>query len=243
MEWTRWSATAALLLMATQGLGGQERMAISAAGGALRRAEMSVDLAGFDATAGVRVHYRLWVPPGVTEVPITLLTPRPVAVVDLVARTPTRIVEVDLPSSGTAQRRGLVRFPGGPPAGALSLIFEYRVERSVRPAGAAIDAVVPVLAVDWPPAEPLPGTFRARLTVPGNVAVYESFPTTLTGPRSFGGRGLWDVELSVLPAYVRVRGRVGEPPLLSLGRVVDGGVLALLLVLGMVGWRRLRETA
>jgi hypothetical protein len=79
------------------------------------------------------------------------------------------------------------------------------------------------------------------LAVPGDVALYESFPTTLAGPRPDGERGLWDLELSVLPAYLTVRGRVGTAPLLSLNRVVDGGVLALLLVLGVVGWRRLRE--
>jgi hypothetical protein len=202
---------------------------------------MSVDLAGMDATARVRVDYRLQVPPGVTQVPITLLVPRPVGVTDIVARTPTRILEVDLPASETAQRQGVLRFPGEPPTGALTLIVEYAVERSVRPAGAAVEALVPVLAVDWPPADPLPGTFTARLAVPNTVTLHESFPTTLAGPHSDGERGLWDLELSVLPAYLTVRGRVGEAPLLSLSRAVDGGVLALLLILGLVGWRRLRE--
>jgi hypothetical protein len=211
------------------------------AGGTLIRAELQVDLSRPGATAHVRIDYRLRVPPGTTRIPITALVSRPGTIADVSAHTPTRALTVELPESSTAQRSGFVHLPGDRPDGVLTLVVEYEVARSITPARADVLYRVPLVAVDWPPADPLPGTFTGRAMVQPDIHVFESFPTTLAGPLGWTGRSVWAVELSVLPAYLTFRGRLYGPPTFTVPRVVDTSILVLLLLLGLLGWSRLRE--
>ena len=72
---------------------------------------------------------------------------------------------------------------------------------------------------------------------------YEAFPTALSGlARSGTDPGPSVLELSVLPAYVSLRAARGGAPFLTVPRAVDAFVVALLLVLGVVGWRKMRES-
>jgi len=210
--------------------------------GTLTHATMEVDLSRPGATAHVRIDYRLEVPAGVAQIPITALVAVPTDVSQVQAHTPTRTLPVALPRSNTAQRVGVVRLPGDRPAGPLSLTIEYEVSRAITFDGTGVLYQVPLVVVDWPPSDARPGTFTARATVQPSTWVHESFPTTLAGPVGPPGTSVWEVELSVLPVYLKFRGRTAfEAPLLTLPRVVDTSVLALLLLLGFIGWQHMKD--
>jgi len=211
-------------------------------GGGVVSAVMDVDLTDPRGSATVEVAYLLVVPAAVSEVPLTVLSPEPVAVADLVVAGAEGPWRVDLPLSETVQRTGVARVPPADSARRLELRIRYTVRAAATLVGRDARYVVPVVAVGWPPPNPLPGTFRASVQLPAEMVAYEAFPTVLAGlGGGAAGPDAVALELSVLPAYVSLRARRGGAPLLTVPRVVDGSLMALLLILGIVGWRKMRE--
>jgi len=230
-------ATLVLAAALASGAAAQDR----AAGGVVS-AVMEVDLTDPRGSAVVEVTYSLAVPAAVSEVPLTVLSPQPVAVEDLVVEGAEGPWRVDLPLSETVQRTGVARVAPADSARQLELRIGYSVRGAAAIVRRDVRYVVPVVAVDWPPPNPLPGTFRASVRLPRDMVAFEAFPTALAG---FGGgaadAGAVALELSVLPAYVSLRARRGGAPVVTIPRVVDGSLIALLLVMGLVGWRKMRE--
>lgn len=192
-------------------------------------------------SAHVHLTYELSVPAGTGSVPLTVLAPEPARIANLQARVQGAPATVSLPPSATAQRGGAVALVPRV-EGAVRLELDYRVDGAV--AGDAADRLVriPILAVDWPPGDPLPGTFTARVRLPPDWVAYEAFPTAMGGlARAGTDPGPSVLELSVLPAYVTLRARLGSAPLLTVPRVADALVLLVFLGLGVVGWRKMRD--
>ena len=210
--------------------------------GGVLSAVMNVDLSDPRGFAAVEIVYGLTVPASDSEVPLTVLSPEPASVADLAVGGAGGAWQVDLPTSETVQRAGVVRIAPSSSVRALELRIRYTVRTAATLVGRDVRYVVPVVAVDWPPPNPLPGTFRARIRLPADMVAYEAFPTA---PGGLGGgmadTGAVSLELSVLPAYVSLRARRGGAPLFTVPRVVDASVVALLLILGLVGWRKMRE--
>ena len=81
----------------------------------------------------------------------------------------------------------------------------------------------------------------ARISAPGELCIYGSFPTGIVLEESTDGRSRYAVELQVVPALLTLRTSVGEPPLLTTARLMDGAVIVTLLVFAISGWRYLRR--
>lgn len=233
-----WSSPAfALGVCLAAGAAAQEPEAVPS----LRSAVLDAD-ATRGARAEVRVTYGLTVPAGTEAVPLTVLSPAPAAVDGLTARSDDGPLAVELPPSETSQRSGVVRIRAGAAARDMTLVLTYGVDGAFQDSGDGIRVMIPVVAVDWPPSDPLPGTFQARVQLPPDVTPYESFPTTVGGlARGGTDPGPSVLELSVQPAWVSLRARHGPPPTWTVPRVADAFVVLLLLGLGAVGWGRMRE--
>ena len=100
---------------------------------------------------------------------------------------------------------------------------------------------IPVFAPAWPPRAALPETFRVNVTLRDGVAAWDAFPATLREVRSADGARTYAATLQVVPAAVSFTARAGAPPRLTLALALDTGVLALLVLSGVVGWRRFRS--
>jgi hypothetical protein len=202
------------------------------------RADMLVDATG-DVTQ-VSIRYELHVPASIDRIPITLLTPEPAVVGGLTTAGHSRVMQGVLSPSETARRTGWLDLTPSPQAEDVTVTITYPVGNATTVEGDRSRTVVPVLAVDWPVEEALPGTFRARIQLPQDMVAYESFPTATGGLAGAGtDPGPSEVELSVVPAYLRVRARRGSAPLFSVNRAADLFVVLLLLALGAWGWSRL----
>lgn len=107
--------------------------------------------------------------------------------------------------------------------------------------GSDFDAVIPVIRVDWPPEASREALFTARVSLPPDWSVVEVFPMVPREVAERDGERVHALSLPVVPSMVRLRGRVGDPPVLTLGRWVDLGVLSVILAAGLLGWRGLRR--
>lgn len=122
-------------------------------------------------------------------------------------------------------------------ADSLRLQVSYTVREARVDRGSDLRYRLPVMVAGEPPREALPGTFTARIHLPGEVSVHESFPTGFrTAPDS---PGQVELSLQVVPAVVTLRARMGEAPLLAPLRLLDLGAVLLLAALGAWGLRAL----
>lgn len=194
--------------------------------------------------ARVRVDYRLR--GGGLEtarVPFTVLELGGGRVTGLAARAAGVPLDV-VWGEGRGQRRsGTIRLPGSGPVqagdGAMDIVVTYTVRGALGRSGRA---VVPVVAVAWPPAEALPGTFRAEVRPPKGLEAYDVFPAGLRADPGEEGGDVYRTELPVLPSILAFS-TTAERPWLTLALALDTGVVLVLLVLGWAGVRYLRRRA
>jgi len=135
--------------------------------------------------------------------------------------------------------RGRIVLPEGTGAGSP---VRVRVAYSVRESGGEGDPLrIPVARVPWGPEEAAPGTFTARALLGDTLQVLESFPTVGGRVEGEGPDRFHTLDLHVVPSVVtyRLGGSAAVP--FGFTRAVDGGVGALLAILGFWGWRALRR--
>lgn len=123
---------------------------------------------------------------------------------------------------------------------AISLVVSYEVMGASSEAEGVLDARVPILAVTWPPAEALPGTFTAEVLLPGGLTVFESFPADLREAGEAGDVVRYVTELPVLPSLLSIRAAEGGR-LLTTTTLMDVAVLILLGSVALMGWAYLRR--
>jgi hypothetical protein len=117
------------------------------------------------------------------------------------------------------------------------LIADYVVDNAVVRDASGVRARVPVLTVALPPVRASGDVFRARVVVPPDWIVVESFPTGLRETPD----SEYDVRLAVAPSVISLRARSdgawrpGVPLILD---VVAGIILLVFLVFG---WRHVRQ--
>jgi len=137
-----------------------------------------------------------------------------------IRRAPSGRLEAAIPIPGTERGRPIVRIE-----------LRYRVEQASTSGDGDFDRTVPVLLVNHPPAGDRPELLTARWTLPDGYAVSESFPLVPLDPEIVDGRRSYTITLPVVPSMFRIRGRRGPRPFLTFGRLVDGTVVCVLLLL------------
>ena len=220
------------------GAGDIQGAAGDAAAGQVIRVDVSAD-ARETGAAVVSMSYRLQVVPETRVVPFTLLLFAPAHVEEISAQVDGEVLQVRMPGAGAPRLEGEIELPAALGAsGELSLDLGYRVEGAVREEGAGVRIVLPMLAVDWAPAEARPGVFQAEVALPGGMEAREIFPVTPTGGST---PGMARASLQVLPAVVQVRARPEGSVGLSLPGVLELLVLIVVIACGMAGLRFVRR--
>lgn len=220
----------------------------------VRRLRLRVGAESVGADPRVELEYRLRVPAATEEIPLRGLAFAGTDVSEVEAWLDGRPVDVRLRRSRPLVRSGAIRLP---PAGGAAgtgddaagdrrvrvLRLAYRVEGPPgQGAGRSFDLRVPVLRVDWPPSGSGEGTFRGEVVVPSDARVTDRLPTVPMSREAAGERAVYRFQLPAVPSIIRLRGRMGPSPGLTLGQWVDLSVLATLALLGLLGWRLLRRS-
>ncbi len=133
--------------------------------------------------------------------------------------------------------RGEVRLPPSA-AGAVERVVEIRYAVQRAWAGGTSRVRIPILTPAWPPAAALPGTVRGTIALPAGTAAHDAFPATL---RSAPGSAAGEFALQVVPSFVAFSVTDGAKPLFTLATTVEGVALALLLLIGLLGWRQFQK--
>ncbi len=242
--------TAVLFLLAPAGVAalqhGGEGASGPSASGRVRSAALEADLPRDGPDVRVRIVYRLAVPPGVDRIPLSALSVDGTRIREMTARLgggePTA---VPWPAGdGEPAGRATIPLEGSVPGDSTTMEISYRV-MSERPSGASRTRTrLPVVQVAWPPEEARPGTFTARLALPEDHYVTGTFPTVLGEVESTeAGVRRYEMDVQVVPGLVSIGLREGEPPVLTFARALDLGVVLLLAVLAVWGFRALRRGA
>ena len=189
--------------------------------------------------AFVSMNYRLEVDPETNAVPFTLLLFAPAHVEEISAQVNEEVLPVRLTNAGAPRLEGEIELPAAlASSGQVSLDVLYIVTDAVREEGAGVRVTLPMLAVDWAPAEARPGVFRAEVTLPEGMVAREIFPATPSGGTT---PGVARASLQVVPAVVQVRARPEGSLGLSLPGVLELLVLVAVIVCGMAGLRFVRR--
>lgn len=208
------------------------------AGGQVIRVAVSAD-ARETGAALVSMNYRLELDPGTSAVPFTLLLFAPANVEEISAQVDGEALPVRMTGAGAPRLEGEIELPAGiASSGQVSLDVGYRVTDAVREEGAGVRVGLPMLAVDWAPAEATPGMFQAEVILPEGMEAREIFPVMSGGGAA---PGVARASLQVLPAVVQVRARPEGSLGLSLPGVLELLVLVVVIACGMAGLRFVRR--
>lgn len=155
----------------------------------------------------------------------------------------------DMPATlaGAGGDAGMLLVPVPPAAargdGEFTVDIRYRVDRPVTTGDGRFDMVVPLVLPDAPPIAAPEDFFTAEVRLPADYAVVEAFPTVPRAVASGDGPTRHTFALQVAPAMLRWRGRIGDPPVVTFGRVVDLATAGVVLLLSVLGYLALRRTA
>ncbi len=219
-------------------LRGDQEAGEARAGGQVIRVAVSAD-ARETGAALVSMNYRLEPDPETSAVPFTLLLFAPANVEEISAQVDGASLPVRLTGAGAPRLEGEIELPAAlASSGQMSLEVAYRVTDAVREEGAGVRVGLPMLAVDWAPAEARPGVFQAEVTLPEGMVAREIFPVTPSGGTT---PGVARASLQVLPAVVQVRARPEGSLGLSLPGVLELLVLVTVIACGMAGLRFVRK--
>ncbi len=199
---------------------------------AVRSARLATELAE-DGSARVRIEYELEAEGDVGAVPVVVLVPRGVEPRGV---TGPRGDAVALVPEGGLRRSASIRPPDADRARTLS--FEYRVEGAISDEAGGFVARIPVLTVALPADGESGEVFSGAVSVPEGWAVSEAFPAGLRE----GAPGVFEATLPVIPSLLTLRGRTDGRWRPGAGLVVELLTALVLTGLGVVTWRRVRET-
>ncbi len=233
-------ALSACLVLLGLALGPSAAWAQDAAAPHLVSAHLTADLPDGDADIQVRVQYEVALAETTRTIPLRGLaffgtTPRALAAFADTVALPLHWEASD----GPLLAGEIPLLPRLRRAGAFAFTLEYTLPRP--PEARAFDVSIPVLFVDWLPTEAPQDFFVAEVTLPATYSLVEAFPTVLNQEIADDERQRYRFSLQVLPSLVRLRGYVGQAPLLTTARAIDLGVLAVLLLVAFVSWRYFRR--
>ncbi len=186
----------------------------------------------------VRLRHRIRLDGATRDVPFSFLFFSGARVRTFQATVEGHPVEVILDSEFPPRLSGVLRLPlAGGITDSATVFVEYEVESARRRSGDRVRVTLPVLAVEWPPADPRPATFEALTRFPPEIVVRASFPTGFRSEAAAGGGTQVRTELPVLPSVMTYdAGPAGGPGFIGL---VEWAILLLLGALALLGAHRL----
>ncbi|MFW6079072.1 MAG: hypothetical protein ACODAE_05585 [Gemmatimonadota bacterium] len=125
----------------------------------------------------------------------------------------------------------------------LVVRLRYAVTRPGLVDGDRFDVVVPLILPEAPPSDAPERLFTGEVRLPSEWTVVEAFPTVPRSTRTNGdgATATHTFDLQAVPAMLRWRGRLGDPPAISLDRAVDIATLGAFLCILVFGYGWLRR--
>lgn len=207
------------------------------------RLEATVPAAGPGAAStGVEIRYRVVADSAVRRIPLRGMAFFGATPAEVRATVGGEPAPAELDVEREPLLAGDVRLPGRTaPGDTLEVEVSYRLPAAIPAAGGSFDVVLPLLYVDWRPAGAPEDMLEATIALPAAYSIQEAFPTVPREITTEAGTRRYGLRLQTVPSMIRFRGHEGDPPLLTFSRLVDLGVVLLLVVAGALGWRALRR--
>lgn len=115
------------------------------------------------------------------------------------------------------------------PGQQLELVVRYAVLQTGTPDGDQLNAFVPMLALDYPPAATAPGVFTAEIALPTGHEYISGFPSTPENLSAEDGRNVVAYQVSASTSLLRSQSTTGAVSFFTLETTLE--LLVLLLIL------------
>lgn len=122
----------------------------------------------------------------------------------------------------------------------VEVIIDYKLGR-IDPEKEKHKLLLPLLFVDLEPGSTTSDTFDATISLSKEYALKGIFPAMKWEKLEEGDLDVYSFSLQVIPAWVSFNLYKGQLPLFALEQVVDISVLLVLLVIFLVGWRKMKQ--
>jgi hypothetical protein len=230
---------------------------LSAVQGRLASASLRTAIPADSGTAHIHLDYVVAAGPAARDVPVTLLLFDGTPVRNIITRVNGVAVDPVLRADGSNLRlRGAIPLLADvthePPNATTRATTEFTIaieyEVAIRRGEPAGPLRLPILAVMWPPATALPGTFHGEIEVPAGLRIYDPFPANFR-PLAANAAGSTDsatryaVELPVLPAMIAFSLAPADQPVVTLANVLAVSVVLAIAVTWTLMWRQFRREA
>jgi hypothetical protein len=210
--------------------------------GALMAIRMRVEIRHPASELEVRLRHELEIEPGTREIPLRGVAFFGTELTEVAAISDGSTLPVHMDDSGTSLLSGNLVLPNTLLARRrVTLDLTYGVSNANRGSSEeGFDLTVPLLLVDWRPVAATDTFFTARILLSADHHIAEFFPTIPTTSKEVDGVREHTIVVPAVPGLLRLRGGEGSHPFLTFNHMLDLGVLLVIGLLSVAGWRRLR---
>lgn len=186
-----------------------------------------------DSTIQVIIQYELTVSKETNQIPFRLIEGDLATLSNLKVIMDGTTFPFELQSENARVKTGTLSFKK-----ALTIGQSYRIKVEYQLNKGVLDKrlTIPVLFPDVTPIQADASFFTAQLWLPDQYVLESIFPAM----RWTKKEGIYTFDLQVIPAWVKFDCYSGKLPLFGLERLVDVGVMVVLLGLIFVGWKKLK---
>ena len=97
--------------------------------------------------------------------------------------------------------------------------------------------------MDWKPAAATADAFQAVIQLSEEYSLRSVFPAMRWKIDQQAAKSIYSFKLQTIPAWIKFKVFKGSPPLFSLELLVDLGVGLVLILLMLVGWKKLKKAS
>lgn len=105
----------------------------------------------------------------------------------------------------------------------------------------AFDLTLPIVYPDMPSESNIATLFSASLELPENANIYEQFPTQTWSIKSTPPTKVHQLSLPAIPSVITLNRGTGPQPFFSTLRIVGGFIILVLLILLVLGWKKIKQ--
>ncbi len=207
----------------------------------LEQARMEVDFDESLKNTMVRITCQIHLDSDVDRIPLRVVADERIALLNPKALIGGDTFEIDLKQINQRVARGnILGLRLSKSDSLLTLSIHYDLEGLVWNKKSVV-TLIPVLFVDWKAEQASVDAFSAHLRLPKQYSLRSIFPAMIWKKKADEDTDVYSFSLQTLPAWISCKIYIGPQPFFSLERLVDLGVILILLALMIIGWKKLKN--
>lgn len=202
---------------------------------------MEVYTEGSSNTINVQITCQVRVDSEVAQIPVRVVADESIAIKNPIATIQNQDYKIDLKSINQRVAKGNIlglQFTGQDSL--IDIIIRYELD-GLDVKKTAVKAIIPVLFIDWRPAQASADAFTAIIHLSKDQSLRSIFPAMNWKKHTTAESDEYSFDLQTIPAWISFKLLEGEMPFFSIELLVDLGVILVLIILMAIGWQKFRH--